>query len=160
MQRGMMRVIPFSPHRMLNAPAAPKHAQEIRGRARPLAAAAASSSGSAVRTQLPTDWVHADKDQPLYSHMAMMDRLPVPELGHTLAKYLKSVEPFLSETELRATAAKVEAFGASGGLGEALHARLLARAANDVPDTSWIGERASALPFEIGLGNEVGKAPR
>jgi carnitine O-acetyltransferase len=94
---------------------------------------------SVIRSQLPVDWVFANKDAPLYAHMETMPRLPVPDLGHTLEKYLYSVQPFLSESELNRTKMKVEEFGAPGGLGETLDTRLRAKMKSS-PDTSWIAE--------------------
>ena len=52
-----------------------------------------------VRGDLATDWACADKDAPLYAHMETMQRLPVPELDSSLAMYLHSVRPFLTEPE-------------------------------------------------------------
>ena len=75
----------------LNAQAAQRPAANGKdSRYRSLAAAAVAGSGSGpIRTQLPIDWAYADKNAPLYAHMAEMPRLPIPELPATLAKYLK-----------------------------------------------------------------------
>ncbi|RLV93216.1 Carnitine O-acetyltransferase mitochondrial [Spathaspora sp. JA1] len=60
----------------------------------------------------------------LYKFQSQLPKLPVPALKDTAAKYLKSVEPFLSPAQLAETTAKVEDFVKSGGVGETLQARL------------------------------------
>lgn len=46
--------------------------------------------------------------------------LPVPPLKNTLEKYLKSVTPFLTESELSKTTELIKEFGAEGGVGQKL----------------------------------------
>ena len=72
----------------------------LRAQLRHVDPAGTAASGQAmVRCDLATDWAFADKDAPLYAHMETMQRLPVPELDSSLAMYLHSVRPFLTEPE-------------------------------------------------------------
>jgi carnitine O-acetyltransferase len=68
--------------------------------------------------------------------------LPVPALEDTLAKYLESVKPFLSEDELTKTAALAKDFGKPGGEGEQLQKVLLKRA-QELPN--WVRFAAKAV---------------
>ncbi|DAZ94644.1 TPA: hypothetical protein N0F65_010731, partial [Lagenidium giganteum] len=63
-----------------------------------------------------------------YQHQDDLPRLPVPALEDTLAKYLVSVRPFLSNEEFAKTESLVKDFGKSGGDGEQLQAMLIERA--------------------------------
>lgn len=60
----------------------------------------------------------------LYKLQKELPRLPVPSIADTAAKYLQSVEPFLTSEQLQQTRAKVEDFAKAGGAGETLQARL------------------------------------
>lgn len=60
----------------------------------------------------------------LFKYQAQLPKLPVPTLSETLAKYLRSVEPFLLPAQLQLTTAIVEEFTRPGGQGEVLQQRL------------------------------------
>ena len=60
----------------------------------------------------------------LFKYQKDLPRLPVPSLAETTAKYLRSVEPYLTPEQLKATTAKVEEFVKPGGAGETLQSRL------------------------------------
>lgn len=66
-----------------------------------------------------------------------LPKLPVPPLQETMAKYLKSVRPLLSDSEFDKTAAAVKEFQKPGGMGEELQKRLEARAADPNID-NWL----------------------
>ena len=88
--------------RRLRTPAPQRRASDpaLRAQLRHVDPAGTAASGQAmVRCDLATDWAFADKDAPLYAHMETMQRLPVPELDSSLAMYLHSVRPFLTEPE-------------------------------------------------------------
>jgi carnitine O-acetyltransferase len=74
----------------------------------------------------------------MWCKQAGLSRLPVPDLGQTCMRYLRSVRPLLSEAEYKETAAAVLAF-AVGGEGEELQRRLLARRA-EKHHSSWLLE--------------------
>lgn len=59
----------------------------------------------------------------LFKFQTQLPKLPVPTLQETCSKYLKTVEPFLSPTQLEKTKANVDAF-VTGGQGEELQKRL------------------------------------
>ena len=59
----------------------------------------------------------------MWAKQAALPRLPVPDLGQTCMRYLRSVRPLLSGDEYRATLDAVAAF-AVGGKGEELQRRL------------------------------------
>ena len=88
--------------RRLRTPTPQRRASDpaLRAQLRHVDPAGTAASGQAmVRCDLATDWAFADKDAPLYAHMETMQRLPVPELDSSLAMYLHSVRPFLTEPE-------------------------------------------------------------
>ncbi|KAK6454800.1 ceramide glucosyltransferase [Scheffersomyces xylosifermentans] len=60
----------------------------------------------------------------LFKYQSQLPKLPVPALQDTAAKYLRSVEPFLSKQQLAETKRKVEDFIQPGGAGEKLQSRL------------------------------------
>lgn len=60
----------------------------------------------------------------LYKYQKDLPRLPVPTLQETSARYLKSVQPYLSALQYEQTRAKVEEFIRPGGAGETLQQRL------------------------------------
>ena len=66
-----------------------------------------------------------------------LPRLPVPTLQETAERYIKSVHPLLSKSELEKTKKVVADFIRPGGPGERLQERLLARR-NDPKRKSWI----------------------
>lgn len=56
-----------------------------------------------------------------------LPKLPVPTLEETAARYLKSVHPLLSSSELETTKKAVDTFVKPGGIGSKLQERLVAR---------------------------------
>jgi carnitine O-acetyltransferase len=66
-------------------------------------------------------------------------KLPVPTLEETAVRYLKSVHPLLSTSELESTTKAVQDFIKPGGIGSKLQEKLLARRA-DPKVKNWIYE--------------------
>jgi carnitine O-acetyltransferase len=66
-----------------------------------------------------------------------LPKLPVPTLEETAARYLKSVHPLLSSSELESTKKAVEEFIRPGGVGSKLQEKLLARR-EDPEHKNWI----------------------
>lgn len=62
-----------------------------------------------------------------YSYLQGLPKLPVPALQQTLDMYLKCMRHLIPEEQFRRTEAIIEEFGAPGGLGERLQAKLLQR---------------------------------
>lgn len=60
----------------------------------------------------------------LFKYQSQLPKLPVPTLAETSAKYLRSVEPFLTPAQLSSTTAIVDDFARPGGSGEVLQRRL------------------------------------
>lgn len=73
----------------------------------------------------------------LFKYQAQLPKLPVPTLQETASKYLKTVEPFLSEPQLASTKASVDEFIRPGGSGETLQKRLEEFAQNK---DNWLAE--------------------
>ena len=90
-----------------------------------LATAATAASAPEKRKDGP---VATPGVPPMLRYQAQLPRLPVPELAHTAALYLKSVEPLLTPTQLANTRNIVADFTKPGGLGEELTRRLRERA--------------------------------
>ena len=68
-----------------------------------------------------------------------LPRLPVPTLEETAARYLKSLKPLLSETELASSKKAVDEFIAPGGPGRKLQDKLIARR-EDPNCRNWLAE--------------------
>jgi len=68
-----------------------------------------------------------------------LPKLPVPTLEETAARYLKSLQPLLTSTELEASKKAVEEFIKPGGSGSKLQERLIARR-EDPKHKNWIYE--------------------
>lgn len=69
---------------------------------------------------------------PTYAYQDKLPSLPVPPLEETLAKYLRSLQPFemlgiFSPEEMKRTRALAEEFKAAGGRGQRLQSKLVAR---------------------------------
>lgn len=73
----------------------------------------------------------------LFRYQKQLPKLPVPTLQETSAKYLRSVEPFLSPEQLKSTTAIVEEFIRPGGQGEQLQQRLQSFA---LDKDNWLAE--------------------
>jgi len=68
-----------------------------------------------------------------------LPKLPVPTLEETAARYLKSVHPILSDSELSSTTKAVQDFIKPGGVGSKLQEKLIARR-EDPKHKNWIYE--------------------
>ncbi|KAI0241817.1 Carnitine O-acetyltransferase mitochondrial [Massospora cicadina] len=73
--------------------------------------------------------------KPMLAHQASLPRLPVPKLGDTLDKYLKTVRPLVDEAQFKKTCAIAREF--EKAVGPELQARLEARAA-DPNISNWL----------------------
>ncbi|ETW79218.1 hypothetical protein HETIRDRAFT_156110 [Heterobasidion irregulare TC 32-1] len=81
----------------------------------------------------PANWKQAAPaplaGTPTFAAQHALPRLPVPALDATLQKWKESLAPLAwSDAEHAAAVRKVEAFGAAGGAGRELHARLVRHA--------------------------------
>lgn len=86
----------------------------------------------------PTTTLVADPTAgPMLEYQKSLPRLPVPALSATLDKYLKSVRPLIPDSEFAQTVDAVEEFRKSGGFGEQLQERLVAKA-NDPDTVNWL----------------------
>ncbi|KAJ1919540.1 Carnitine O-acetyltransferase mitochondrial [Mycoemilia scoparia] len=94
-------------------------------------------------------------DGKLFGHQDKLERLPVPELEDTVAKYLRSLEPLLSESELANSKAAAKQFLESP-ISKTLQERLKAKAADPkVPnwledwwnEIAYLGYRDPVVPF-------------
>jgi carnitine O-acetyltransferase len=68
-----------------------------------------------------------------------LPKLPVPTLEETAVRYLKSVHPLLSTSELESTTKAVQEFIKPGGIGSKLQEKLIARR-EDPKHKNWIYE--------------------
>jgi carnitine O-acetyltransferase len=68
-----------------------------------------------------------------------LPKLPVPTLEETAARYLKSVHPLLSSSELESTTKAVQEFIKPGGIGSKLQEKLIARR-EDAKHKNWLYE--------------------
>jgi carnitine O-acetyltransferase len=68
-----------------------------------------------------------------------LPKLPVPTLEETASRYLKSVHPLLTQTELQSTTEAVKEFIKPGGAGSKLQEKLIARR-EDPKHKNWIYE--------------------
>lgn len=90
-----------------------------------------------------------------------LPRLPVPTLEETSKKYLKSVHPLLNNVEYDNTEKAVNEFIQSGGQGEELQKRLVARR-DDPKHKNWIYEwwnsaayLSMPMPFPVTIRHEL-----
>src|SRR5689334_7286606 len=83
---------------------------------------------------------------PMLRYQKFLPKLPVPALGATLDKYLRSVRPLLSDADYAKTVAAVEEFRAPGGPGERLQERLLAKA-EDPKTVNWLEDWWNELSY-------------
>lgn len=106
----------------------------------------------------------------LFKYQTQLPKLPVPTLAETSSKYLRSVEPFLTKTQLASTKAIVEEFARPGGQGEVLQKRLEAFAlgkdnwlAEFWDDYAYMSYRDPVVPYvsyffnHKDVNNELGK---
>lgn len=64
----------------------------------------------------------------MLKYQASLPRLPVPPLQQSLEKYLRAVQPLVSDAEFKRTHRVVEEFGMKSGIGEKLQKALEDRA--------------------------------
>lgn len=76
---------------------------------------------------------------PMLRFQESLPKLPVPTLEETTKRYLKSLSPLLSQSELETSKKAVEEFTKAGGIGEKLQERLIARR-EDPQHKNWIYE--------------------
>lgn len=72
-----------------------------------------------------------------FSRQGELPRLPVPDLATTMARWLRSTRPLLTDDEYASTERMAKEFARPGGVGEELDRRLRARA-EEKADSSWI----------------------
>ncbi|CAG9854536.1 unnamed protein product [Phyllotreta striolata] len=73
----------------------------------------------------------------IFENSLKLPSLPVPTLTQTIDKYIKTVTPFLTESELKNTSRLLNEFSSAGGLGEKLQKLLVERAQNR---ENWLEE--------------------
>jgi carnitine O-acetyltransferase len=76
---------------------------------------------------------------PMLRFEESLPTLPIPTLEETAVRYLKSVHPLLSTSELESTTKAVQEFIKPGGIGSKLQEKLIARRA-DPKHKNWIYE--------------------
>ena len=87
----------------------------------------------------------------LFPHQAELPPLPLPELSDTLERYLKTVQPLLSEEEWAHTQGVVADFGREGGEGEELQVFLEEKASSERNwMEEWWEQLALAHPYHDG----------
>ncbi|KZF21504.1 carnitine acetyl transferase [Xylona heveae TC161] len=86
---------------------------------------------------LPAGYKEDLSKGPMLRFEDSLPRLPVPTLQETAERYVKSVHPLLTPEELNRTKSAVAEFISSGGIGEELQKRLVARR-EDPNVKNWI----------------------
>jgi carnitine O-acetyltransferase len=76
---------------------------------------------------------------PMLRYEDSLPKLPVPKLEETAARYLKTVRPLLSQSELESTTKAVHEFIQPGAIGTKLQEKLIARR-EDPKHKNWIYE--------------------
>ncbi|KAI9054865.1 hypothetical protein LZ554_002009 [Drepanopeziza brunnea f. sp. 'monogermtubi'] len=100
-----------------------------------MAPANARSNSSA----LPQGYKEDHSKGPMLRFEESLPKLPVPTLEETAVRYLKSVHPLLSNSELATTTKAVQEFIKPGGVGNKLQEKLIARR-EDPKTKNWIYE--------------------
>lgn len=90
-------------------------------------------------SSLPAGYVEDKSKGPMLRFQESLPRLPVPTLEETAARYVKSLKPLLSQTELEASTKAVQEFIAPNGPGRKLQEKLLARR-EDPKHKNWLSE--------------------
>jgi len=98
-----------------------------------------ASASKRSNSSLPAGYVEDKSKGPMLRFQDSLPRLPVPTLEETASRYLKSLRPLLSSTELEASTKAVEQFIAPNGPGCKLQEKLIAR--REDPNTkNWMYE--------------------
>ncbi|KAM7204529.1 carnitine O-acetyltransferase [Rhypophila sp. PSN 637] len=90
-------------------------------------------------SSLPAGYVEDKSKGPMLRFQESLPRLPVPSLEETAARYLKSLKPILSQSELEASTKAVQEFIAPNGPGRKLQEKLVARR-EDPKVKNWMYE--------------------
>jgi carnitine O-acetyltransferase len=90
-------------------------------------------------SSLPAGYKEDSTKGPMLRFEESLPKLPVPTLEETAVRYLKSVHPLLSTSELESTTKAVQEFIKPGGIGSKLQEKLLARR-EDPKHKNWIYE--------------------
>ncbi|KAH6688083.1 carnitine O-acetyltransferase [Plectosphaerella plurivora] len=88
---------------------------------------------------LPQGYAEDSSKGPMLRFQESLPKLPVPSLEETAARYIKTLQPLLSESEFSASRAAVDDFIKPGGIGAKLQERLLARR-EDPKHKNWLSE--------------------
>ncbi|ROT39437.1 carnitine O-acetyltransferase [Sodiomyces alkalinus F11] len=92
-----------------------------------------------LSSSLPPGYVEDKSKGPMLRFQDSLPRLPVPTLEETASRYIKTLRPLLSESELAASKQALDDFLKPGGAGPKLQERLLARRA-DPHHKNWLYE--------------------
>lgn len=90
-------------------------------------------------SSLPKGYAEDKSKGPMLRFQESLPRLPVPTLEETAARYLKTLNPLLSPTELASSKKAVEEFIKPGGVGRKLQDKLIAKR-EDPKTKNWIYE--------------------
>lgn len=74
---------------------------------------------------------------PKFENNLKLPSLPVPKLSQSIEKYIKSVTPFLSESELNNTKRILKEFSSENGIGTKLQKLLVQKAQNS---ENWLAD--------------------
>lgn len=67
------------------------------------------------------------KELILFQNETKLPKLPVPDIEHTLCRYLEALQPILSESHYQRVTSIIASFGADDGIGPKLQEILLKR---------------------------------
>ncbi|KAK0627768.1 acyltransferase ChoActase/COT/CPT [Immersiella caudata] len=98
-----------------------------------------AATGRRSNSSLPAGYVEDKSKGPMLRFQESLPRLPVPTLEETASRYLTSLKPLLSQTELAASTKAVEEFIAPNGPGRKLQEKLVARR-EDPKIENWMYE--------------------
>ncbi|KAM7204438.1 carnitine acetyl transferase [Naviculisporaceae sp. PSN 640] len=112
--------------------------QSATARATPLRVSMAQTSRRS-NSSLPAGYVEDKSKGPMLRFQESLPKLPVPTLEETAARYLKSLKPLLSQSELEASTKAVQEFIAPNGPGRKLQEKLIARR-EDPKVKNWMYE--------------------
>ena len=115
--------------------------REARGALAPHQKRMAVALGTAERRE----WTVPPPEAAMWRHQAALPLLPVPDLGQTCVRYLRSVRPLLTDAEFEKTLGAVAAF-AVGGQGGELQRRLRARR-GEKRGSSWLADWWNHLAY-------------